>query len=219
LIAQVIDRLADAISASGSTDAVPAVFTGIQATVAWCVAADASTNHVVCARRLIVTRFTKQSPVGTIYAGPARHVTALILGTITICCAANATTLFRADAAGSTLGIVLTLQALQRLTVAQLPHRTITFLQTLDALVVQTIANLTTRAAETVLLVALVTALILNAGITSLTRFVVTAAFNTFGVNTDPTITAVGILSAAIFAEAQVFTLGYLAVLTEITLL
>jgi hypothetical protein len=117
------------------------------------------------------------------------------------------------------LRVVLTLQALQRLTVAQLPHRTITFLQTLNALVVETVADLTTRTAETVLLVALVTALILDASIASLTRFIVTAALDALGVNTDPTVTAVGILSAAIFAEAQVFALGYLAVLTEITLL
>ena len=219
MIAQVIDRLADAVSASGSTNAVSAIFTGIQASIAWCVAADASTNHVVCARRLIVTRFAKQSPVSTIYTGPARDVTALVLGTITICSAADATALLGTDTTGSTLGIVLTLQALQRLTVAQLPHRTIAFLQTLNALVVETVANLTTRAAETVLLVALVTALVLDAGVTSVTCLVVTAAFNTLGVDADSTITAVVILGAAIFAEAQVFTFGYLAMLTEVTLL
>ena len=104
------------------------------------------------------------------------------------------------------------------MTVAKLPHRTIAFLQTLHALVVQTITNLTAWAAETVLLVALITALILDARIASLTGFVVTAALDAFGVDTNPAVAAVGVLGAAIFTKSEVFALRYLAVLAEITL-
>jgi hypothetical protein len=219
LIAQVIDRLADAVSASGPTNAVAAIFTTIQASITWRITSHAAANHTTSARCLVITCFAEQGTVGTINADPTLDVAALVLTAVPVSGAAHAAPLLGADTARSALRVVLTLQALQRLTVAQLPHRTITFLQTLNALVVETVADLTTRTAETVLLVALVTALILDASIASLTRFIVTAALDALGVNTDPTVTAVGILSAAIFAEAQVFALGYLAVLTEITLL
>ena len=219
MIAQVIDRLADAISASGPTNAVAAIFTAVQASITWRITSHAAANHTTSARCLVITGFAEQGTVGTINADPALDVAALVLTTVPVSGAAHATPLLGADTTGSALRVVLTLQALQRLTITQLPHRTIAFLQTLNALVVETVANLTTRAAETVLLVALVTALILNAGVTSVTRLVVTAAFNTLGVDADPTVTAIVILGAAIFAEAQVFTFGYLAMLTEVTLL
>lgn len=80
-------------------------------------------------------------------------------------------------------------------------------------MVVETVANLTPRTAETVLLVALVTALILDAGIASLARFIVSAAFDALRVDADPAITAVGVLGAAIFTKPDVVSLGYLAVL------
>ena len=85
-------------------------------------------------------------------------------------------------------------------------------------MVVETVANLTARTAETVLLVALVTALILDAGVASLARFVVTAALDALGVDADPAVTAVGVLGAAIFTKPDVVSLGYLTVLSQVTL-
>ena len=97
-------------------------------------------------------------------------------------------------------------------------HRTITFLQTLNALVVETVTDLTTRAAETVLLVALITALILDACIAPLTGLIVAAALNAFGVDANSAVAAVGVLGAAIFTKSDVITLGYFAVLPQVTL-
>jgi hypothetical protein len=218
LIAQVIDRLADAISASGPTNAVAAIFTAVQASIAWRITSYAAANHTTSARCLVITGFAEQGTVGTINADPALDVAALVLTTVPVSGAAHATPLLGADTTGSALRVVLTLQALQRLTITQLPHRTIAFLQTLNALVVETVANLTTRTAETVLLVALVTALILNASIASLTRFIVTAALDALRVDADTTVTAVGVLGAAIFTKPDVVSLSYFAVLSQITL-
>lgn len=167
---------------------------------------------------MIVTCFAEQGAVGAINADPTLDVAALVLSAVPVCGAAYATPLLGADTTGSALRVVLALQALQRLSVAKLPHRTIAFLQTLNALVVETVANLTARTAETVLLVALVTALILDAGVASLARFVVTAALDALGVDADPAVTAVGVLGAAIFTKPDVVSLGYLTVLSQVTL-
>ena len=109
LAAQVIDRLAHAISASSSTDAVPAIFTAIQASITRRITSHAAANHITGTWRLVITCFAEQAAVGAIHTHSTLDITALILSTVTVCSTSNAPALFGADTPRSALSVVLTL--------------------------------------------------------------------------------------------------------------
>ena len=77
---------------------------------------------------------------------------------------------------------------------------------------------MSTRTSKAVFTRASISALIVDAGVPSIARVIVTATFNTLSVRTDPAVTTVVVLDASIDAYTQLISLSALTILTDVAL-